>query len=161
MGKGKAMNLKLQRITDWPERAHAAKYNVKTLAKRCEVSTRTLERFIKLKFAASPHDWMIDLRMRRAVELLPETACIKETSDRLGYKNQNHFSREFKKHYGHAPTLPPHPQAARRDETKPQEYQPQTTQMPADSAKLPISYLLFANFYLPLDHALDFCSTNF
>jgi AraC-like DNA-binding protein len=79
---------------------------VKTLAKRCDVSTRTLERFIKLKFAASPHDWMIDLRMRRAVELLPETASIKEASDQLGYKNQNHFSREFKKHYGHAPSLP-------------------------------------------------------
>jgi AraC-like DNA-binding protein len=105
-GKGKAMNLKLHRITDWPERAHAAKYCVKTLARRCDVSVRTLERFIKLKFAASPHDWMIDLRMRRAVELLPETASIKETSDQLGYKSQNHFSREFKKHYGHAPSLP-------------------------------------------------------
>lgn len=105
------MNLKLRRLTDWPERAHDSKYCVKTLAKHCDVSIRTLERFIKLKFAANPHDWMIEVRMRRAAELLPETSCIKETSDQLGYKNQNHFSREFKKHYGHAPSQP---QSSRR-----------------------------------------------
>ena len=107
------MNLKLQRITDWPEQAHDAKYYVKTLAKRCDVSTRTLERFIKLKFAASPHDWMIDLRMRRAAELLPETACIKDTSNKLGYSKQSNFSRDFKKHYGHAPSQPQSSKRAR------------------------------------------------
>ena len=98
------MSRHLEQITNWPTRAHEANWCVKKLAARCRVSVRTLERHIKLHFAKCPHDWLLGLRMERAVELLPETPCIKEVSAELGYKNQHHFSREFKKHYGHAPS---------------------------------------------------------
>jgi len=40
------------------------------------------------------------------MELLKDAASVKETATELGYKNQHHFSREFKKHTGHAPSQP-------------------------------------------------------
>lgn len=105
------MSNRLQGITDWQERAHAAGYCVRTLAERCGVSVRTLERHCKREFSLCPHDWLLRLRMQRAMELLLDAASVKETAAELGYKNQHHFSREFKKHTGHTPSQP---QAAKR-----------------------------------------------
>ncbi|MCC6821524.1 MAG: helix-turn-helix transcriptional regulator [Verrucomicrobia subdivision 3 bacterium] len=66
----------------------------------------TAERHIKREFGLCRHDWMVALRMRRAVEQLVDAARVKEAAAELGYKNQHHFSREFRKHTGHAPSQP-------------------------------------------------------
>jgi len=94
----------LLRINDWTECAKRANWCVQTLAKQCHVSPRTLERHIKRTFGKCPQDWLRDLRMHQAVELLLDDSSVKETALELGYKNQHHFSREFKKHTGHSPS---------------------------------------------------------
>jgi AraC-like DNA-binding protein len=108
---GEAMGQRLQLITDWPARAHAANYCVHSLAENCGVSARTLDRHIKLQFGICPKEWLRNLRMRRALELLMDDTSVKETALTLGYRYPNHFSREFKKHTGHPPSRI---QAARR-----------------------------------------------
>jgi AraC family transcriptional regulator of arabinose operon len=91
------MSQQLAKISNWPERAHAAKYCVQRLADDCRVSVRTLERHIQLRFGKCPQDWLGDLQMWRAMELLPECSSVKEVALELGYKHAHHFSRDFKK----------------------------------------------------------------
>ncbi len=98
------MSRPLTKITNWSERAHAAKYCVQTLADHCRVSVRTLERHIKLRFGKCPLDWLGDLQMQRAMELLPECSSVKEVALELGYAHAQNFSRDFKNHTGHAPS---------------------------------------------------------
>jgi AraC-like DNA-binding protein len=38
-----------------------------------------------------------------ANQLLREGASVKETAAKIGYKYPNHFSRQFKKYWGHSP----------------------------------------------------------
>jgi len=94
----------LQRIQNWPQLAHEAGYSVNALARNCGVSVRTLERFFLLAFGDAPRCWLGRLRMEKAVELLRDGSTVKETSACLGYEDPSHFSREFKNHYGFAPS---------------------------------------------------------
>src|SRR6478736_5908704 len=95
---------KLAQITDWPERALVAKYCVKSLAQKCQVSLRTLERHIKLQYGMCPQDWINLLLVRRAQELLPTSDSIKAVALELGYKHPHHFARDFKKYAGLTPS---------------------------------------------------------
>jgi transcriptional regulator GlxA family with amidase domain len=100
------MSKQLEGITDWPVWAQAASYSVHTLAENCGVTTRTLERHIKLQFGKCPEAWLGGLQMQRANELLPESACIKDVAMTLGYKydRTHHFARDFKEHSGYTPS---------------------------------------------------------
>ena len=96
-------NCRLERIQDWPQRAHDAKFSVKALAKSCGVSVRALERFFVAVFGCKPRQWLKTLRMQKAIKLRREGSNVNETADHLGYHDRSHFSREFKSTYGLAP----------------------------------------------------------
>jgi AraC-like DNA-binding protein len=98
------MNHRLELISDWQERAVRANWCVQRLAKQCGVSRSTLERHIKSQAGECPHDWLEQMRMERAMELLSRDIPVKEASSRLGYQNPHHFSRVFKNHKGYPPS---------------------------------------------------------
>lgn len=72
------MNTKLQYVDNWEELAKLANWSVSNLAKNCNISTHTLERFFLKELSKSPKDWLSDQRQRRAVELLQPGSTIKE-----------------------------------------------------------------------------------
>ena len=94
---------RLQRIQNWPQLAHEAGYSVKALAENCGVSVRALEMFFSATKRESPCRWIKRLRMQMAIELLRDGSSVKETTNRLGYQDHSHFSRDFKKHHGLTP----------------------------------------------------------
>lgn len=94
----------LQRIQNWNELSVESGYSPVRLAAQCGVSLRQLERFFGEMERGSPHDWLHELRMLRAVELLKESNSVKEVSYLLSFKQTSHFSREFKKRFGLSPT---------------------------------------------------------
>lgn len=98
------MNSRLDRIQNWPELAPAAGWFAAALAEKCGVSLRTLERFFREHMSNSPKAWFAEQRQRRAIELLREGRSIKEVAAMLGYRNQHHFAREFKKYNGYCPS---------------------------------------------------------
>lgn len=98
------MYRRLERIADLPERAALANGSVRALAGQCGVSPRTLERYIKRQFGECAHVWLAQQRMQRAKGLMLNGSSVKEAAFESGFKNPYHFSREFKKCYGYAPS---------------------------------------------------------
>lgn len=95
---------RLHRFKNWEAMAQANRYSVKRLAKYCGESSRQLERFFLLKFGQHPHDWLHDVRMKKAVQFLAENTPLKELYPLLGYKELAHFTNDFKKCHGVPPS---------------------------------------------------------
>jgi transcriptional regulator GlxA family with amidase domain len=100
------MNTKLNHIRDWIALVREAKWSTLGLAKKCGVSMRTLERHFIKEVHKRPKAWILEKRLLDGLDLLRSGHSVKETADRVGYKNATHFSREFKNHCGHRPTDP-------------------------------------------------------
>jgi AraC-like DNA-binding protein len=98
------MNGRLQWIKKWEELARQANWSAATLAKKCGVSLRTLERYFLKAMGKHPQTWLCEQRQRQAIELLRDGCNVTKTATLLGYKHATHFSREFKKYWGHVPT---------------------------------------------------------
>jgi AraC-like DNA-binding protein len=102
--EGTGVNTKLDHIKNWLELAREANWSAKALAKRCNVSVRTLERYFLRKKGKAPKAWLAEVRQQLAVELLQDGTSVKETAGCLKYKHPSHLTNEFKKHWGHCPT---------------------------------------------------------
>lgn len=99
------MNSRLNRIEHWPQLAHAARYRAPALAAQLGYSRRQLERYTRQTHGCSLVAWLNELRMRRALELVPECSTMGEIAERLFFNEVGNFSRAFKKFYGVAPSL--------------------------------------------------------
>ena len=95
---------RLSNVTNWTELAESANYNAKRLADECGVSLRQLERYLSRVAGRTPQRWLSELRQKKSIELLWSGHSIKEVSYQLGYKQSSHFSRDFKRFYGVAPS---------------------------------------------------------
>ena len=102
---GKGVNGPCWQLAEgWQHLTQAAGYSVSVLANSCGVSGRTLERLFPRLVGQPPGRWLKRLRMQRALELLRDGSTVKETAAHLAYEDPSHFSREFKRHYGFAPS---------------------------------------------------------
>jgi AraC-like DNA-binding protein len=95
---------RLINVRNWTELAEAAHYSAKRLATECGVSLRQLERYLSRVAGRTPQRWLTELRQKKSIELLWSGHSIKEVSYQLGYKQASHFSRDFKRFYGVAPS---------------------------------------------------------
>lgn len=65
-----------------------------------------LSRLFKSEMGISPMQYIINLRMSKAIELIKHHEfTISQISETVGYKNQFYFSKEFKKFYSDSPTI--------------------------------------------------------
>jgi AraC family transcriptional regulator len=95
---------RLDRIKDWESPSKETNYSTSALAKRCGVSPRQLERYFVAKFNQTPHQWLHEARLRRALELLCDGSSVKEVASLLGYRVASHFSQDFKHTHGIPPS---------------------------------------------------------
>ena len=84
----------------WLELAELADFRAHNLAKQLGISQRQLERYIKRHFESSPQQWLKQLRMEKARELVKTMNSVKEIAYSLGFKQVSHFCREFKLFHG-------------------------------------------------------------
>lgn len=69
------------------------------------ISASSLQRAFQTHFGLSPKQYLLKLRMNRAIELLTENALtVKEVSFSCGFSDEKYFSRVFKKRYGYPPS---------------------------------------------------------
>jgi len=97
------MNTKLKYINDWQKLAQEANWSVSTLAKKCGVSTRTLERYFVKNMCKRPKAWLFEQRQSRAIELLRSGSSVKEVAGCLDYKHPSHLTNGLKKQFGQCP----------------------------------------------------------
>lgn len=99
-------------LAPWQERkakkilAHSlnAKLLIADVAEQCAMSRSHFSRAFKRATGMSPQEWSLDLRIRRAKELLRDQALpISSISLECGFADQSHFSRMFSKLVGTTP----------------------------------------------------------
>jgi|SRR3954468_10875171 AraC-like DNA-binding protein len=88
----------------WEELASRAQYKPSEIAKLTKVSLRTLQRHFKSNYNVTISTWLRSLRLNEAYSRLAAGNSVKEVAYGLGFKQLSHFSREFKKMYGVAPS---------------------------------------------------------
>ena len=97
------MSSRLDRVFDWEGEAQLARYRLKELAERRNVSTRQLGRFFRKKFGESAHVVLKKFQLQSAEPLLAQGKLVKEVARKLGLQPAR-FSRSFKRVYGASPS---------------------------------------------------------
>ena len=79
--------------------------DVCAVCEACFVSPSSLQRAFLQQFGITPKQYVIRLRMNRALQLLSETdASVREIANACGYADEKYFSRAFKNRYGYPPS---------------------------------------------------------
>jgi len=97
------MKTRSGKMEDWEELARKANWSVIGLAELRHVSVRTLQRYFPEVSGRPPKEWLIEQRMKRAIEMLRGGASVKETASELGYQQVHNFLRDFKRYWGSSP----------------------------------------------------------
>lgn len=75
------------------------------LADLCQVSEVYLRKLFSKYLHTSPKQYIIDLRLQKAKQLLREGAlCVSDIAESCGFSNPYHFCRIFKEHTGTTPS---------------------------------------------------------
>jgi AraC-like DNA-binding protein len=99
------MSSRLEFVNKWETLAQQAGYRAGDLADLCQTSLRTLERHFQKNYGVTVSQWLKELRLGQAYQALLLGKAVKEVAYDHGYKQISHFSREFKNHFGMAPSF--------------------------------------------------------
>lgn len=78
--------------------------SVEGIAGVCGINRSYFGKIFKQRLGKSPQEFLLNYRMIKATELLKlTTLSVGDVSKAVGYENQLHFSRAFKKIYGVSP----------------------------------------------------------
>ena len=87
-------------ILDRPEEHHS----VESLANIAAMSRATFVRHFEKCFDRTPMDYLRDVRLRRAAQLLQVSSiAVDGIAAKVGYASRSHFSRAFSDQYGTSP----------------------------------------------------------
>ena len=90
-------------VASWEQLAKEAQFRPHALAEICGVSMRTLQRYFRAQYNQTVSDWLREVRLNEALNLLKACDSVKEVAFELGYKQPSHFTRDFKKRFGVPP----------------------------------------------------------
>lgn len=92
-------------IKDYVEKNYSSDITISMFSEKYFFSKEYLSKTFKREYGYGIYEYALKLRMERAKELLNDLALpIHEISDRLGYSNNNYFSKAFKNYYNISPT---------------------------------------------------------
>ena len=107
--RGMEMNFSKSRFSDafeyFDNNFSNPTFSVETAGASLHISQSSLRRAFTSHLGISPIQYLTQLRMKKAVELLMNSELsIKEISLLCGYDDEKYFSRVFKNRYGYAPS---------------------------------------------------------
>jgi len=78
---------------------------LRDLSREIGLSLRQIERLFKSNLNVTPTQYYLELRVRRARQLLRQSPMsIMEIAVATGFNSASHFTQIYKKHFGHAPS---------------------------------------------------------
>jgi len=90
----------IEAVLDHPE----AGFTVESMASIAAMSRATFVRHFEKSFARTPMDYVRDVRLRRAAQLLQVSmTSIDGVAHKVGYSSRSHFSHAFHEQYGVSP----------------------------------------------------------
>lgn len=95
----------LWRVRDWIESAPEAAFSLTELAQESGLSRYHFVRSFKAQFGQSPHAFQLDTRIRRAKTLLRQGNQLADVALQLGFADQSHFQRHFKRRLAVTPRV--------------------------------------------------------
>ncbi len=91
----------IETILDHPEQS----YTLESLANIAAMSRSTFARRFEQCFARTPMDYLRDVRLRRAAQLLQVGgSSVDGVASKVGYASRSHFSHAFSEQFGRSPT---------------------------------------------------------
>lgn len=101
---GSLRDFYVREALNYIQQHYAEPLTVEMIADYCKINRNYLGRIFRSVLSASPQEFIITYRMKKACELLKITdLSIGEVSQLVGYPNQLNFSRTFKKEMGKSP----------------------------------------------------------
>ncbi len=92
-------------IRNYIDKNYTKEITISMFSEKYYFSKEYLSKFFKKEFGYGIYEYVLKLRMERAKELLSDpTLQIKDIAERLGYSNNNYFSKAFKNYYNASPT---------------------------------------------------------
>lgn len=92
-------------IKEYVENNYAKDIKVSNFANKYFFTKEYISKTYRKVYSIGIYEYVLKLKMERAVELLEqENLLISEIAERLGYNNNNYFSKAFKTYYGVPPS---------------------------------------------------------
>ena len=92
-------------IKEYIEQNYCRDIHISMFSEKYYFSKEYLSKLFKRKYNCGIYEYALNLRMKRAADLLAAGELqIQEISERLGYSNNNYFSKAFKNYYDFSPT---------------------------------------------------------
>lgn len=86
-------------VLDAPEQA----FTLRGLAQAAGLSRRHFTRLFRRDVGIAPHQFVIQAKLRAARRLIEAGEPVAEAAAAMGFADQSHFGRHFKRHYGFTP----------------------------------------------------------
>ncbi len=86
------------------ESMDSPEFRVELLAKKMAMSQSVLYKKVKALTGMSVNDFHKTIRLKKAAQLLQQKFTVLDVSIMTGFGNREYFSKEFKKHFGKAPS---------------------------------------------------------
>ncbi len=102
---GKLNKVQLQKVVDYCQALLDNKINLADLSGLLDLSRYQFLRRFARSVGMTPHAWLLQLRLEKACQLLRRTDNPhKDIAAEVGFFDESHFSRAFKRHYGVTPS---------------------------------------------------------
>lgn len=96
--------LSAEKIKEYIDLHYFEDISIAGLTEKYFVSKEHLLRLFKQKYGCGIYEYTLKVRMSKAKELLADPSLkIQTVGEKVGYHEQNYFSKAFKKHYGLSP----------------------------------------------------------
>jgi AraC-like DNA-binding protein len=79
-------------------------HRLRTLARSVGMSPFQFARVFRQLVGFAPHQFLLNVRYRAALQMLLEDASVTDACFQSGFSNLSHFTREFKTRFGHRPS---------------------------------------------------------
>ena len=94
----------LANVLQYMNQQIATRITCEDLARHTHMTPKTFYRYFKTATGMAPIDYLLDMRMKRAKQMLEETTLpVKQIADQCGFCNVSYFGQQFRKAFGLSP----------------------------------------------------------